>query len=94
MAAILATEPGDECCKNPGFIHSGDPKGETLSLGGLQTYVAYPPKPTNRVILVFPDVHGPFHINNQLLFDYFASQGANRCFKPIFIQLYKTVFFT
>lgn len=75
MAAVIAKPPGEECCKGIGFIHSGEPKGETITLAGLGTYVSHPPKPTNRVILVFPDVHGPFHINNKLLFDTFASQG-------------------
>ncbi|KIJ24036.1 hypothetical protein M422DRAFT_275274 [Sphaerobolus stellatus SS14] len=72
--AILAEPPSADCCK-PGFIHSGEPKGETIKIAGFDTYAAHPPQPSKKVILAFPDAHGPFHINNQLLFDYFASQG-------------------
>ncbi|KIJ54241.1 hypothetical protein M422DRAFT_154039 [Sphaerobolus stellatus SS14] len=74
MSAVLAKPSGEDCCKQ-GFIHSGEPAGKTISIAGFDTYVSGSPHPTNNVILVFPDVHGPFHINNQLLYDYFATQG-------------------
>ncbi|KAF8588925.1 alpha/beta-hydrolase [Ramaria rubella] len=74
MPAVLASAPGDACCAT-GFIHGGTPKGVTITLGGLQTYVSRPTGDTDKIILFFPDVHGPFHINNQLLMDYFASIG-------------------
>lgn len=77
MSTVLAGPPGDDCCKNTGYIHEGEPKGEIIELGGLKTYISHPPKPTDKIILVFPDVRGPFQINNELVMDYFASQGIN-----------------
>lgn len=73
----LAQEPGDDCC-DEGTRRVGKAQGVVKNVGGLQTYVASPPALSNRILLFFSDVHGPFHINNQLLMDYFASKGIVR----------------
>ncbi|KAJ6568955.1 Alpha/Beta hydrolase protein [Mycena capillaripes] len=70
-------------CKDciTGVKHSGDPVGKTVTIADVPTYVSEPalsattPDGTKRVVLFFSDVYGPFYINNQLLQDYFASQG-------------------
>ncbi|KAJ7725180.1 Alpha/Beta hydrolase protein [Mycena metata] len=63
-----------------GVKHSGDPVGKTVTIADVQTYVSKPPSAgaasgPKKVVLFFSDVYGPFFLNNQLLQDYFASQG-------------------
>ncbi|KZT43708.1 alpha/beta-hydrolase [Sistotremastrum suecicum HHB10207 ss-3] len=74
---ILASPPGDCCLKV--VKHTGTPTGSTVSIGGLQTYISNPPDAFNnrgqKIVLFFPDVYGPFFVNNSLLIDYFASHG-------------------
>ncbi|GJJ11545.1 hypothetical protein Clacol_005779 [Clathrus columnatus] len=72
--AVLASAPRMHCCAS-GFLHEGTPSGETTQLAGLNTYIARPKEPTNKIVLFFSDVYGPFFINNSLLIDWFASQG-------------------
>lgn len=73
--AVLAAPPQLHCCAS-GFLHEGTPSGETIEIAGLKTYVARSKETTNKIVLFFPDVHGPFHINNSLLIDWFALQGC------------------
>ncbi|KAK0439999.1 Alpha/Beta hydrolase protein [Desarmillaria tabescens] len=75
---VLAGSLG-ECCFTA-VKHEGTPIGRTDAIAGVPTYVSEPPsggktaqKP--RVVLYFADVYGPFYVNNQLVQDYFASQG-------------------
>jgi hypothetical protein len=75
---ILAAAPG-ECCFT-GFKHTGTPSGTTAILAGVNTYISEPKEPhpgAAKVILFFSDVFGAFHLNNQLVQDYFTtSHGA------------------
>lgn len=77
MSAVLASEPG-ECCVKLALQHEGTPRGSTISLGGLQSYVSGSKSNNDKIVLFFPDIFGPFFVNNQLLMDYFASNGACR----------------
>ncbi|KAJ7472043.1 dienelactone hydrolase [Mycena latifolia] len=69
----------EDCFK--GVKHSGTPVGKTAIIAGVPTYVSDPPSTAleagapKKVILFLPDVYGPFFLNNQLVQDYFASQG-------------------
>ncbi|KAJ7666994.1 Alpha/Beta hydrolase protein [Mycena polygramma] len=78
MSAIIAHSHCDDCFT--GFKHSGDPVGKTVTIADVPTYVSEPPANVSRdgpkkVVLFFPDVFGPFYVNNQLVQDYFASHG-------------------
>ncbi len=71
---VLA-KPAELCCLK-GSIHSGEPAGKVVQIGGVDTYVATPDaKAANgHVLLFFPDVFG-LHINNFLTMDAFAACG-------------------
>ncbi|KAJ2928385.1 hypothetical protein H1R20_g8693, partial [Candolleomyces eurysporus] len=60
-----------------GWRHSGTATGKNVTIAGVSTYLAEPTHRTGpkKVILFYSDVFGSFFINNQLLQDYFASQG-------------------
>ncbi len=72
---VLAGPHGDACFQ--GVKHSGTPAGKTIDIAGFSTYVAEPKsgEKVKGIILFFPDVFGPFSVNNQLLQDYFAENG-------------------
>ncbi|KAG9227518.1 hypothetical protein CCMSSC00406_0000836 [Pleurotus cornucopiae] len=55
--------------------HVGTPVGQTITIAGVPTYVSTPKSNLKKVILFFPDVYGPFYVNNQLLQDSFAANG-------------------
>jgi len=74
----LAGPPGD-CCFT-GFKHVGTPIGKTIDIAGVPTYITEPTTKQSegqpkKVVLFFPDIHGPFFLNNQLIQDYFAGSG-------------------
>ncbi|KZT38023.1 alpha/beta-hydrolase [Sistotremastrum suecicum HHB10207 ss-3] len=75
--AVLASPPGECCVK--GFKHRGTPVGQKIHVGGLDTYITYPPKEyegkPKRIILAFPDIFGTFYVNTDLVLDHFASHG-------------------
>ncbi|RXW18339.1 hypothetical protein EST38_g7507 [Candolleomyces aberdarensis] len=60
-----------------GWRHSGTATGKNVTIAGVSTYLVEPTHRTGtkKVILFYSDVFGSFFINNQLLQDYFASQG-------------------
>lgn len=71
----LAGGIGMDCAK--GWKHSGTAKGKNVTIAGVPTCLT---EPTNhagpmKVILFYADAFGSFFLNNQLLQDYFASQG-------------------
>ncbi|KAF6744573.1 Alpha/Beta hydrolase protein [Ephemerocybe angulata] len=78
---VLAGPIGKNC--TIGSIHEGTPTGKNITIGGVPTYFAAPSKALNndgggkkastKVIMFF----GAFSINNELLQDYFATQGYN-----------------
>ncbi|KAF6753956.1 Alpha/Beta hydrolase protein [Ephemerocybe angulata] len=73
---ILAPEVGPDCAQ--GFKHDGKITGTNVTVAGVPTYYSKPAKSTTgpkKVILFFADIYSPFYINNQLLQDYFASEG-------------------
>jgi len=56
--------------------HTGTAVGEEVIIGGVKCYISYPPsKSTDKILLFFCDVYGPWYINNQLLMDFFAQAG-------------------
>ncbi|KAF3402485.1 hypothetical protein DPV78_004272 [Talaromyces pinophilus] len=71
---VLA-KAADLCCLK-GDIHSGQPTGNIIQIGGVDTYVATPhPKVANgNVLLFFPDAFG-LHINSNLMMDAYAACG-------------------
>ncbi|TFK21083.1 alpha/beta-hydrolase [Coprinopsis marcescibilis] len=73
--SFLAGTCESQCLEGP--KHVGIPKGETVTIAGVPTYVskASAGHILDRVVFFFSDALGPFFINNQLLQDYFASQG-------------------
>ncbi|KAK0493465.1 Alpha/Beta hydrolase protein [Armillaria luteobubalina] len=76
---VLAGTLGEHCFT--AVKHEGTPAGRVDTIAGVPTYVSDPPpaktvgKP--RVVLYLADVYGPMYLNNQLVQDYFASQGFN-----------------
>jgi hypothetical protein len=80
---VLA-KPSGECCLKA-VQHTGDPAGETVTISNIETYVSQPPEKSSntgqqeyqRILLHYPDVHGPFFINNKLVSDYYASRGKD-----------------
>ncbi|KAJ6613744.1 Alpha/Beta hydrolase protein [Mycena sp. CBHHK59/15] len=77
MATTIAHPHCEDCFT--GVKHSGTPVGKTVTIADVPTYVSEPPSTAasapKKVVLFFADVYGPFFLNNQLLQDYFASQG-------------------
>lgn len=77
MSTVLAGPPGECCAK--GYKHSGEPAGTTITIADLRTYLSEPrtaqSEGPKKVILFFADIFGPYFLNNQLLQDYYASQG-------------------
>ncbi|KAJ6510712.1 Alpha/Beta hydrolase protein [Mycena sanguinolenta] len=77
--ATIAHPYCDNCFT--GVKHSGNAVGKSVTIANVPTYVSEPPPTTTasagpkKVVLFFSDVYGPFYLNNQLLQDYFASQG-------------------
>ncbi|KAK0209976.1 Alpha/Beta hydrolase protein [Desarmillaria ectypa] len=67
-----------ECCFTA-VKHEGTPAGRTDTIAGVPTYISEPPSAKTvqkpKVVLYFADVYGPLYVNNQLVQDYFASQG-------------------
>ncbi|KAA1479440.1 alpha/beta-hydrolase [Dentipellis sp. KUC8613] len=82
---VLASSPGECCLKT--VQHTGTAVGSWENIGSFNTYKSLPPHKTtyDRILLFFCDVFGPEYINNQLLIDYFASNGylvvAPDCFE-------------
>jgi hypothetical protein len=81
MSSTLAGPLTDHCFTS--VAHSGTPKGESITIAGVPTYLSAPQAPAasgvETVILYFSDVFGPFYINAQLVQDYYASQGTFLC---------------
>jgi hypothetical protein len=78
MSSTLAGPLTDHCFTT--VAHSGAPKGESITIAGVPTYLSAPQSPASgvkTVILYFSDVFGPFYINAQLVQDYYASQGTS-----------------
>jgi len=76
MSSTLAGPLTDHCFTT--VPHSGVPKGESITIAGVPTYLSAPQSSASgvkTVILYFSDVFGPFYINAQLIQDYYASQG-------------------
>jgi hypothetical protein len=76
---VLASAPGDQCCVTA-FKHTGPGNGNIITIAGIQTYLAEPPKTINapgpkKIVLFFPDVFGPFLPHNEYIQDYFAQHG-------------------
>jgi hypothetical protein len=70
-------QPSGQCCqKGHLHVHEGEPRGEHMTIAGVDTYIARPSaKLANRhILLYFPDVWGFFH-NGFLIMDGFADAG-------------------
>ncbi|KAH6874135.1 hypothetical protein BKA70DRAFT_1351029 [Coprinopsis sp. MPI-PUGE-AT-0042] len=73
---LLAGPIGDCCAKS--IKHLGEATGKTIDIDSIPTYLAEPPiepKGKKQILLFFSDVYGPLSLNNQLLQDFFASNG-------------------
>ncbi|KAJ2929306.1 hypothetical protein H1R20_g7784, partial [Candolleomyces eurysporus] len=79
LAALSSPSVAGALTKNctKGWRHSGTTTGKNVTIAGVSTYLVEPThhSGTKKVILFYSDVFGSFFINNQLLQDYFASQG-------------------
>ncbi|KAG7090336.1 hypothetical protein E1B28_009456 [Marasmius oreades] len=72
---VLAGPPTGDLCV-AGIKHSGTAVGKRVTIAGVPTYISEPKDPgTERVILFYSDVYGPFYLNNQLIQDFFAENG-------------------
>ena len=77
----LAGPLGPDCFT--GTKHDGKPTGKNITIAGVPTYLAEPKKggvnvKAPKVLLFYSDVFSAFFVNNQLLQDYFATQGVFR----------------
>jgi hypothetical protein len=75
---VLAGPPGACCAKS--FHYEGTAIGRTETFASIETYVSdqcASAGDNKKVLFFLSDIHGPFYINNQLLQDYFASQGLS-----------------
>ncbi|MAD83204.1 MAG: hypothetical protein CL912_09575 [Deltaproteobacteria bacterium] len=72
--AYLA-KPSGMCCLK-GSLHEGTPRGEMVTIAGVETYTVAPPKENanGHILLYFPDVWGLFN-NGLLIMDGFADDG-------------------
>lgn len=79
QAATIAKQPAACCLKSD--IRSGTPRGRTVDVAGIETYIAEPTKDivNGNILLYFPDVHGLF-VNSQLLMDAYADAGCGRSY--------------
>ncbi|KAK3675168.1 hypothetical protein LTR78_005102 [Recurvomyces mirabilis] len=64
-----------ECCL-AGTIHEGEPRGKTITIADLDTYIVEPAKgkDNGHIMLYYPDVYGMF-VNGYLIMDGFADAG-------------------
>ena len=71
-----------------GHVHEGTPTGKTVTLHGLDTYVAEPAKGTKvkGVIVFIPDAFGWEFVNNRILADSYAKNGRYRVYLPDFMR--------
>lgn len=68
-------KPSGQCCLQ-GSLHQGEPRGEHVTVAGVETYIARPTaeRANNHILLYFPDVWGFFN-NGFLIMDGFADAG-------------------
>ncbi|THH20179.1 hypothetical protein EW146_g1122 [Bondarzewia mesenterica] len=73
---VLASPPGDCCVKT--VQHSGNTVGTLVDIGGVNTYVSFPPMNEDQypcILMYFSDIFSPLYINNKLTMDFYASKG-------------------
>ena len=72
-----------------GHPKSGEPKGQVSVIHGRNTYVAQPEDEAVEIkgtIVIIPDVFGWEFVNNRLVADHYASQGAFKVYLPDFMD--------
>ncbi|KAJ3215249.1 hypothetical protein HDU67_000665 [Dinochytrium kinnereticum] len=69
-----------ECCRT-GFLWNGTPSGSITTLGGVETYIAKPEKPTTKYVVIWTDVFGHKNPNARLIADSIAKAGFH-CVVP------------
>ncbi|KAI0825767.1 alpha/beta-hydrolase [Irpex lacteus] len=71
----MSAQHCDDCFK--GVRHEGEPQGEIIKIGGVESYVATPKGDyaKNKVILFLTDIFGMQLVNSKLLADTFAENG-------------------
>ncbi|KAF5012765.1 hypothetical protein FDECE_1185 [Fusarium decemcellulare] len=74
-----------DCFK--GSVHDGKPRGKTLNLYGLDTYVVEPSqgKDVRGIIVVIPDAFGWDFVNCRLLADHYADKSNYKVYLPDFM---------
>ncbi|RXW15381.1 hypothetical protein EST38_g10474 [Candolleomyces aberdarensis] len=88
LLALSALDPSSPVLAGPitehcieGAKHAGEPVGTNVTIADVPTYLSEPTTPPSdekkKVLLFFSDIYSPFYVNNQLLQDYFASEGFN-----------------
>lgn len=65
----------DAACCRKGDSWDGEPSGKETKIGGLDAYVAEPPQPTKKAVLLIPDIHGWDAKNSRLFADGVAQAG-------------------
>ncbi|KAJ3508391.1 hypothetical protein NLJ89_g5778 [Agrocybe chaxingu] len=73
---LLAGLPGEDCVKT--HLHEGNPVGEVVPLGGMDTYVSVPRRDSpgpKKIFIFFSDIYGPLYQNTKLIQDQIAANG-------------------
>ncbi|CAK7209975.1 hypothetical protein SCUCBS95973_000630 [Sporothrix curviconia] len=70
-----------------GSVKEGKPRGEIITLHGLQTYATGPAdgRTPEATIVILPDAFGWEFVNNRLLADHYADRGDYKVYLPEFM---------
>ncbi|KAI5457483.1 dienelactone hydrolase [Mariannaea sp. PMI_226] len=71
-----------------GSVHDGAPRGKTIKLHGLDTYVVEPTREgqVKGIIVIIPDAFGWEFNNNRLLADHYADKSDYKVYLPDFMN--------
>ena len=74
-----------DCFK--GSVHDGEPRGKTIKLHDLDTYVVEPSegKKVKGIVVIIPDAFGWKFVNCRLLADNYADKSNYRVYLPDFM---------
>jgi hypothetical protein len=85
-AGVAPEAAADHSCCMTGTLHVGETKGKEETIPGTswQVYVARPPTPSTKSIIILADLFGWTLPNARLLADRYATQGFNVWLPDIF----------
>ncbi len=71
----------------PGHVHEDTPRGTSIKLHGLDTYVSEPTggRPVKGIVVIIPDAFGWEFVNNRILADHYADKGDFKVYLPDFM---------